>query len=50
MTHKRFLWNGEYVPPCGAVTGKGVSLSDEWAAVTCGNACAAGRPAALSTV
>ena len=35
VTHKRFLWKGEYVPPCGATTGKGVSLSDEWAVVTC---------------
>ena len=35
MTHKRFLWNGDDVPACGAATGKGVLLSDEWAIVTC---------------
>ena len=36
VTHKRFLWNGEHVvPACGAVAGKDVSLSDQWAVVTC---------------
>ena len=35
VTHKRFLWNGDVVPACGAPTGNDVSLSDTWAIVTC---------------